>query len=220
MFTLKKLLKYMLFGVVMMSYTNLLAGVRIGPNDADEISVSYRGKDVLVKCYDGESGKVKEKDGSFIFNSFKDLIRKKKKKARAGNTKAKKQMRNLRKLKKASDPGCEQISEPGGGGGEATPTPTPEGPQDSYFERSGDVTPLGTQTFEIPTGIQANAFTGQTTFNAYCTGCHEKRSRPTFTLLRQAVSQEPMYYTADYLSDEDLADITAYLNLHRSPATD
>lgn len=180
--------------------------------DLSETVVVVDGKETSIYCSDGTSGKLKIKDSQSLFKSYSNILRAKKKKARSGDIKAKKQARKLRKLKKAGDEACQSLKN--GGGSE--PTPTPSG-GDTYFDRNGNVTALGAEAFQIPSGYQANAYTGQGVWESYCQGCHEKRTRPTYPLLREAISQEPMYYDEDALSMQEAVDLTAYLNIFRTP---
>lgn len=199
--------------------------------DAREAIVEIGGKEKTIHCVEGESGRLRTRNGNERFIPFKKIIRARRKKARTGNKKARRQMRKFRKLRKEADPACRSLEEENSGGGSnngggsqtaptPTPTATPSPTAESYFERNGDVTALGASVFEMPEGIQANAFRGQTVYNMNCTGCHAKRSRPTYPLLRTAIAGSPMFYTEELMSDLDAADLTAYLNIFRTPETD
>ncbi|MCB0330610.1 MAG: cytochrome c [Bdellovibrionales bacterium] len=197
---------------------HLSASTETSADEVEEAYVSLKGKDKLIQCVGGEAGKTKNRKGILLFESYESIFKKKSKAYKKTlSAKAKKQRNEARALRIAGDPVCASLQ--GGSpdeGGTTTPTPTPSS-STGYFYSNGDVTPLGKTEFQIPAGINANAFTGQAVYQMTCTGCHEKRSRPTMPILRVTIAQEPMYYTSDVLSDQDLADLTAYLNIYRTP---
>lgn len=188
--------------------------------EIQEAVIEISGKETTIYCLEGKSGRVRDKNGQQVFKQYRTILRARRKKAKAGNAKAKKQVKKIRKLRKQGDQACSQIDQGEVPKTQPGATPTPEPNEESYFETNGDVTALGVQVFEIPSGIQANAFRGQTVWDVNCTGCHEKRGRPTYPLLREAILQSPMFYTEELLSVQDGSDLAAFLNLFRTPQTD
>ncbi|MCI5064851.1 cytochrome c [bacterium] len=197
---------------------------RISPDETTEIAVEIGRKVISAQCFEEEAGTVRERKRGFVFLSFRKSFRKQTKLfRRTGSSRAKKKRNRFRRLMRAGNAACAALQDDSGqdnGGGEnntPTPTPTPEPAPTGYFTDNGDVTDLGKSVFEIPQSIAANAMAGEIVYNRNCTGCHEKRSRPTMPLLRLVISQAPMYYDEQVLPDQDIADLTAYLNVFRTP---
>jgi hypothetical protein len=118
------------------------------------------------------------------------------------NKKIGKRFKNLRALNKAARSACSQ----GGGSGGA------------YFDNlTGDLTQNGRIVFGIPNGFSGNIITGQQIWSQNCVGCHEERRTLTFSELRSAISQPPMNYTSEFLSDAQLAQIMTYISRFRRP---
>ncbi len=206
------------------------AKTAVEEGDLTEIEVQIGSDTWIAWCLEEVAGKKKiKKNNSIVFIPYDDLVtrfRKKKKKAKQANDailkkKFGKKQKSFKNLSNAATPVCEglqnnedpeqgQDPEDGSGGSD-------ENPQDTYFFANGDVTPLGKEVFEIPSQTTANAFVGEVIFQNTCLDCHEKRYRPTMPLLRQAISPSPMSFTEDVFPDQDLADLTAYLQIGRSP---
>lgn len=194
----------------------LITGARtvVDPAETTEIEIELGKKSFRSTCYQGTAGKLFRKDSRTLFESYDSLSRKKRKKfKKTRKRKFKKAQRRFKKLSRQGEDACSGSSEtpetPTGGGGGSS--------EQSYFDAFGNVTQLGRTVFEIPDGLSANAFVGQSVYQRSCVGCHEKRSRPTFSQLRQTISQAPMFYDESNLSNQDLADLVSYLNIHRSP---
>jgi cytochrome c553 len=92
----------------------------------------------------------------------------------------------------------------------ATPTPEPTG----FFDDNGNVTKKGKEAFQIPLEISANVSAGSTVFRSSCRSCHgiEFLDR-TFTEYKTRTSNPPMNLNK---TDQELADLTAYLNRNRT----
>jgi len=80
------------------------------------------------------------------------------------------------------------------------------------FDYLGNVTPAGKSKFQIPVEYTANQDTGEVVFNYYCTGCHEPQLNRTFPIYRSMIAQSPMLYDETQISNQQLADLVAYLN--------
>lgn len=91
----------------------------------------------------------------------------------------------------------------------ATPTPEPT-PRSGNFDSAGNVTSQGKTEFRIPSNLSANIGRGRDRWFATCRECHsvEKTGRD-FGTLKNVLPRSPMYIN---LSDNSIADLTAYLN--------
>jgi len=114
-------------------------------------------------------------------------------------------------IKKAGVSACARLSD--GGSAPATPTPTPVG-SSGNFDSNGNVTAKGKTTFGIPSSLSGNISAGKTLTANYC-GCHGERTGRSFSYLRAAIAQPPMYFNSSQITDATLANITAYLNRFR-----
>lgn len=94
----------------------------------------------------------------------------------------------------------------------ATPTPAPTSGS-ANFDRAGNVTPAGKVLFGIPSNMNANITAGAAIIKAECTGCHSPKYSRTYPIIRYVVPRPPMNLTT--LTDQQFADITAYLNQYR-----
>lgn len=101
-------------------------------------------------------------------------------------------------------------------GNEACGSNAPDNPVvERTFDALGNVTATGRQTLMIPEGLPANLYQGKVVFDRHCVGCHEGQTNRTFPAYRTRTSQEPMFFTEEVLPDEELANLTAYLNRFR-----
>ena len=224
-------LRHLLLVSVFCSTGIVFMGAKTPVEEADltEINVQIGSDTWIAWCLGEVAGKKKlKKDNSLVFIPYDDLVkryRKKKKEAKQKSltteiAKFGKKKKTFKNLDTAASPVCVALAnddpEQGNGDG-GQGDGSGDNPQDSYFFANGDVTPLGKEVFEIPTNITANAFVGEAIFQHTCLDCHVKRSRPTMPLLRQAITPAPMSFTEDVFPDQDLADLTAYLQIGRSP---
>ena len=95
------------------------------------------------------------------------------------------------------------------------PTPTPTSPPSATgnFLPNGDVTAKGKQLFQIPSSLNANINAGKSiALSNSCAGCHAEKNNRNFTTLSLAVPGSPMFIQ---LSQQEFADLTAYLNRFR-----
>lgn len=194
--------------------TVLTAARLVDASSVREVEVQFNSKLRTIHCdLSNEPGRLVTRRGELRFKSYRETLRAINKKLRVRFSAALlKRKRNIRKLKKAGAKACAGNSSGGGSGG--------GGLVNTYFTADGDVTEFGRSVFGLPAGLAANMVTGRTAWMTYCQGCHEERARLTFTEQRQAISQGPMFYTADALSDGDLAQIVAYLFRFRTPSGD
>jgi cytochrome c553 len=92
------------------------------------------------------------------------------------------------------------------------PTKNPSAPN---FDANGNVTSTGRELFQIPVAVSANMQRGKVVQENLCGTCHLERTNRTFSYLRFRTAQDPMFFDQVTLSDQDLADLTAYLNRFR-----
>jgi hypothetical protein len=87
---------------------------------------------------------------------------------------------------------------------EATPTPKP------LFDSNGNTTAFG-----IPNGLRGNVGDGRNVWSSVCASCHatEKKNR-TYGQTKAALRTEPTMRALN-LSNQQVADVTAYLNRSR-----
>jgi hypothetical protein len=96
-------------------------------------------------------------------------------------------------------------------GTSAAPTPTSEPtPRSGNFDGTGNVTAQGKIEFNIPSNLSANIGRGRDRWFGTCRECHsvEKTGRD-FVTLKNVLPRSPMFIN---LSDNTVADLTAYLN--------
>jgi chorismate synthase len=94
----------------------------------------------------------------------------------------------------------------------SSPTPTPSGL--GNFDAQGNVTASGKALFGIPASMSGNIGVGRAIYTAQCS-CHGdmlNRSMPDY---RSAISESPMFFSSSDVTDQMLADLTAYLNRYR-----
>jgi hypothetical protein len=162
-------------------------------------------KDIF--CHNGLPGLARQRGDRYKFTSFKEKIKKLKKK---GAPKPK--IKKFRVMNRLGKEACAEAPQP-----TPTPTPTPIPPVDNpYFDfTTGAVKEAGKIKFEIPLEIDANLFRGEQDTPSTCS-CHGKGNpipqNLTFPVYREKTSQEPMLFNENSLTDEDLADIVAWLN--------
>lgn len=128
-------------------------------------------------------------------------------------SKLKTRIKNENKICKAGPGGASgtPTATPGPGGATPTrtPTPTPQ-PSTGNFDANGDVTEKGKAKFGIPSNLSANKFKGQELFKNECRGCHQvEETGFSYGYYKTVTAVAPMYI--NYLSDQNYADITAYL---------
>lgn len=92
----------------------------------------------------------------------------------------------------------------------ATPTPA-----NRFFDGSGNLTSYGKEMLLIPAILDANRFRGSSLWNTTCSPCHQPLKNRTFPTLKYNLSRPPMDTEVTNMSDDKLADITAFLNQDR-----
>lgn len=107
---------------------------------------------------------------------------------------------------KAEDPVCS--AGPGGGGG--------GGSGSGSFDSLGNVTAAGKALFGIPSNLNASIDAGLTVHNFNsCAGCHGEERNRTFSAYRTIIAGPEMGFSVNDINDQQLADLTAYLNRFR-----
>lgn len=167
------------------------------------------------------SGSAKSISNAFVFtplnDSVKSLKAKVKKAKGSKRDKLKKKLSTLQKRTKSENSIC--AAGPGGApptgtptSPNPTPTPTPRPTQSGgNFDANGNVTSQGKTAFGIPSSLNANKNTGQSTYTSNCKGCHSSENTGrSYSSYGALIKGSPMFIFD--LSDQDLADITAYLN--------
>lgn len=182
-------------------------------------------------CCKGQiAGKVHKRNGFITLKSMQKTAKKKKKLA---------QQKKLKRLMKSAKNYCKQVVEH-----RPTQTPTPVGtaqptpnstPQPTpissptptgelNFDENTNVTETGKECFKIPSYLQANANRGTLAVDRACTGCHGTHlfTIPEATLydrdfayVSQRIREAPMSITEDWVNENDVADIVAFLNRFR-----
>lgn len=172
---------------------------------AVEVEIQFRSRTIsrTLYCRDKTPGTVNTKKNSIRFiplsKRLKNLRRKGKRSA----------LKIWRLLNREGRLQCSDS----GGGSTPQPTPTPE----AYFTESGAVTTSGKVAFGIPAELDANLTDGKDVYDTKCFGCHNERTNRTFSNLRLSTEKSPMFYTTLTLPDDELADLTAYLNRFQIP---
>jgi hypothetical protein len=169
-------------------------------------------KDIF--CLEGTPGLAKPRGSQFKFISFKSKTKVLKKRgAPAAKLKKFRMYNKLGKTACAEIPAATPTPTPS-----STPAPTPVPPvENPYFDLiTGEVKPAGLDRFEIPEGVSANLFRGERNIEGTCS-CHDTKSNPlpqnwTFPQYRERTSQSPMFFVEESLTNEELADIVAWLN--------
>jgi len=214
--TLKKILVGSL--VIAISVSILEAPVDAAPlvvDPSDVISVDIilkNGKIKEIFCLGNVPGKLSSKAGATLFTAYSQVLKKQKQKLKKKpSVKNQKKVKSTRQIKKKGSQACKNVVPP-----TPTTTPTPEvsPPPDGNFDAVGNVTDEGKLLFGIPSELNANIEAGLIIQNAEC-GCHGERNNRTFSQLRTAILGEPMFIGESEVPDQDLADLTAYLNRFR-----
>jgi hypothetical protein len=75
----------------------------------------------------------------------------------------------------------------------------------------GNVTEEGKDCFNIPQELDANRFIGENLVEINCSGCHQQtKVGRKFSCVRTETAKDPMFFTPEDFSDQDIAHITAY----------
>ncbi len=90
-------------------------------------------------------------------------------------------------------------------------------PSGGNFDLQGNVTEIGKINFGIPANLSANVDVGLGIYNSMCVGCHTANLNRSFTDYREKTKLSPMLYDEISLPDNNLANLTAYLNRFRLP---
>lgn len=198
-------------------------------NDLAQVSVTFSigPKDFTkeISCYKNIPGVVKTKGDKLLFTAYSESLRTLKLKKKVGLPVSARKLREVKTLKKEGLGACTQVvplpsqtptptpaptPEPG-----STPTPTPTAtpvPQGN-FDLFGNVTEKGKAAFGIPSNFEASITTGKGVHDLKsCGGCHDQKLNKSFSYLREKTKLSPMFYDENSLTDQELAQLTAYLN--------
>jgi hypothetical protein len=213
----------------------LLTGASRAPIDADDVfSIDSPTGDIVCGLVDDTyvPGRLGSENDETSFRSFSQLIasirQRLSKLSGAKLTKARKQMKSFTGLRRAQESTC-RSGPPGGGGSNPptgfptavptfggppffAPTPTPGlGPPAVGPDRN--LTTQAKVLLGVPVALQANVDRGAAVHAQFnCNGCHDTRLFYTFTSLRTNIARPPMFYTSALVPDQQLADLTAFLN--------
>ncbi|MCB0309930.1 MAG: cytochrome c [Bdellovibrionales bacterium] len=127
--------------------------------------------------------------------------------------KLKKKARDLKKRAKAANRLC--VGGPNSGGSNIPPSPTPRPtttPSTLCYNSDGSVTSAGKIKFKIPLSMDASLDRGNSFYSNNCTGCHVERRGYSYTAVISAIRADPMNFTTSQVSNQDVADIIAFLN--------
>lgn len=93
-------------------------------------------------------------------------------------------------------------------------SPLPLPPSLGNFDAQGNVTAAGKAVFGIPSALNGNIGMGRSIFESQCS-CHGDMLNRSMPEYRSAISQAPMYFSTSEITDQMLANLTAYLNRYR-----
>jgi hypothetical protein len=167
--------------------------------------ISGKTKTKTIYCLGKVPGTVRSISEGLLFTPIATTIAKLKAKKITGI-----KLQTQIAIKKSGAKACAQLvpgSSPTPSNG-ATPTPTLS---PSNFTGTGDVTASGKAVFKIPSNLTANISKGRALSASYCS-CHTDKLGKTFPVLRTSIAVAPMYFDSTQITDQMLADITAYLN--------
>lgn len=189
--------------------------VTVSPSEVEYINVNGK----VIGCTYDQNNKLvvgpsvsddKIKNSKVI---WKSVAKKARKASGEQKIKLKKKSLKLKKRYKEQKAACEEQLESGGSsGGDGGSDGGSGGSREANFDSNGNISEAGRLAFGIPDGVPANVSDGQDIFNTYCSGCHSEQRGRSFSDYRTSIDQAPMFYDSSDIPDDDLADLTAYLN--------
>lgn len=156
------------------------------------VTITYLKGQTLVTATIQCMGKVPGQTKRGVFTSLKKQISAYRSAGGGGA-----RLRNLKAMQAAGKAKCASPVTPGINGN---------------FDGFGNVTPAGKIAFEIPLHLSATISGGRAVYESMCSECHGERLNYHFPILRTRTALEPMFFSIEELTDQDVADLTAFFN--------
>lgn len=205
---IKKIIFFLILFNASFAFANRL--ISVDPNDVLTISIGKRSYACTIINRRPVFGKAVSET---LIRPFSTKLKKVRKRFRRSpdNNRLENRFKRLRKKNRKGKRTCKRAHNGGGGS-----NPPSDGDGDRNFDTNGNVTSAGRILFQIPNSVpSANVDRGLDVYQNNCAGCHMEARNLTFPVYRESIKRSPMLYFEDDIPDQELSDLTAYLNRFR-----